>query len=67
MSLSIPDLGGIFVLTVLAAIMIQPLNSFINYALPHLGDLSSLLIQLVVPMIFIVILTSLWSSSEPGR
>jgi len=67
MSLSIPDLGGVFVLVVLAVIVIQPLNTFINMALPHLGDLSSLLIQLVVPMIFIAIIASLWSSTEPRR
>jgi len=63
-NLSLPNLGGTFILLLVLAAILPSLNKVIDYMTPYLGEFSQFAAGLIIPMFFLAILANLWESDS---
>jgi hypothetical protein len=62
--LSLPNLGGTFILLLVLAAILPSLTHVIDYMTPYLGDFSQFAATLIIPIVFLAVIANLWESED---
>jgi len=64
---SVPNLLGTLLLVAVFAAMLPVFNTFLNYLAPRLGTVSSFMLTLLIPSIFLAMIANIWEDDTENR